>query len=299
MALHTWLGRAIIDKDHHKDLEQAAAEHEFGPTKLDRTSAEEAAYNHYKNKMHTQAIAHHLAGMRAAVSQGRPEEGELHNSMYGLHMKALGLKPGSMPPASISDANQQFKLIDKYKPHPGDHLLLTKDLEKNDREDFYRATDTDSSYLSEPDSSMELSKALRSPMSLEQLNGKKVKVYFNLRARKFSIMHNGAVVAHLPEVSLNDVRFNVHQAGRKRVLDEKRKNVHAFVEGTFNHELETPKLLPQGVKYNPYKYTSFVRSHDDSPISTAKAAVLKNLPHPTITVAEEPVQSTEPSWHYK
>lgn len=298
MALHTWLGRAILSPEHHKDLENAAADHEFGAVKLDRKTAEESAYTNYKNRLHSEAIAHHLAGMRAAVSQGKPAEGELHNAMYNLHMKALGLKPGSMPPAT-SESQKPFSSIDKFAPHDADQLLLTKELNKNDREDFYRASNTDSIYLSEPDISMELSKALRSPMSLEQLNGKKVKVYFNLRNRQFSVMHNGAVVAHVPEVSLTDVRFNVHQSGHQKVLDSHRKNVHAFVEGTFTHQAESPQLLPQGVKYNPYKYASFVRSHDESPITSAKAAVLKNLPHPTITVQEQPVQATEPSWRYK
>jgi hypothetical protein len=62
-------------------------------------------------------------------------------------------------------------------------------------------------------------------------------------------------------IALSDVRFTVSEAGRQRVLREKRKNVHAFVEG-----VESPlygsinRKLDCKVTYNPYKYEKFTTS---------------------------------------
>jgi hypothetical protein len=295
MALHQWQGKAIIDLDHHHDLERDAAANEFGHTRLDRKGAEDAAYRSYRLKQHGEAIRHHLKSLRAARSQGLHEEAEKHAALYGLHMKALGLKAGSTPPDHGQD---DFEPVTSFKPHAADQLLVTTaSLDKSDREHLFKYANTDDTvYLSEPDENPELCKALRTPMSLDQLHGQKVRVYFNLHNRLFSVQHRGRVVAHVPEVALKDVNFRVNEAGRQRVLQEKRKNVHAFVEGTFQHNPDGSQLLPQGVTYNPYKYTSFVRAHDKSPIHGAQTAVLKNLPHPTITVQEAPQQHAEPSW---
>lgn len=297
MAMHQWKGRTIAHSDHHQDLEAAAAAHEFGVTRLDRAAAEEAAYKAYKFKHHGDAIQHHLKGMRAAVSQGRRDDGERHNALYNLHMKALGMRPGSMPPGHL-DQQQPHADASKFSSHPADHLLLGGKMTKSERDDFFKNVDSDALYLSEPDADPTLAKSLSSPMSLDQLHGQRVRVYFNLHNRLFSVQHKGRVVAHVPEVSLEDVNFRVNEAGRQRVLEEQRKNVHAFVEGKFKHvpEGDIP-MLPHGVKYNPYKYESFVRAHDETPIFAAKAATLKNLPHPLVTVQEEPVQTAdEGSW---
>lgn len=295
---YQWKGRHITSAEHHADLERDSAAHEFGATRLDRDAAEEAAYANYKRTNHGAAAQHHIAALRAAMSQGQSKIAEQHAALYDLHMKAMGLRPGAMPPGD--SIKPQDGKVDQFKPHPADQLLLKASAEK-DRDSFFKnAQDTyDAVYLSEPDADPTLSKSLASPMSLDQLDGQRVRVYFNLHNRLFSVQHKGRVVAHVPEVSLEDVSFKVNESGRQRVLDEKRKNVHAFVEGTFNNKPEGAELLPQGVAYNPYKYDSFVRSHDKSPITSAKAAVLRNVPHPTITVQESPQQHAEPSWIHR
>jgi len=65
--------------------------------------------------------------------------------------------------------------------------------------------------------------------------GTPVRIYFNLHKKLFSVQTKvdgrWKVVSHSSTIALRDVRFRVSQAGRKRVLAEKRKNVHAFVEG--------------------------------------------------------------------
>lgn len=65
----------------------------------------------------------------------------------------------------------------------------------------------------------------------------KVKVYFNLHKHCFSVVSlekgdsYGKVVAHVSEIMLSEVKFKVSEAGRQRVLREKRKNVHAYCVG--------------------------------------------------------------------
>jgi hypothetical protein len=295
---HLWQNRAIADPAHAKDLNDAANRLEFGSTRVDQGAAEEAAYRDYVRKLHTEAVGHHAHAVRAAVSAGLREEGEKHNALYGLHMKALGFNPASTPPPSamVQEAHQKFN---RFTPHPADQLLVGASMSKSERTDFFKYVDSDASYLSEPDMASELSKSLSSPMALEQLHGLKVKVYFNLHNRLFSIVHDRRVVAHIPEVKLTDVKFKVSESGRQRVLAQERKNVHAFVEGIFDHQPHGLEMLGQGVTYNPYKYETFVRTYDKSPILTAKAAVLVNVPYPMVTVDEEQTPESQPSFIHK
>lgn len=294
-----WQRRLVIDPAHTQDLEAAAAGYEFGPTRINKEAAEDAAYREYKRKLHVEAVGHHAHAVRAAMSAGMPEEAEKHNALYGLHMKALGFNPSATPPPSVM-VQQSHKDFSKFNPHPADQLLVESSMNKSERTHFFKyVQDSDAVYFSEPNEDMDLSKALRSPMALEQLHGQKVKVYFNLHNRLFSIMHGRSVVAHVPEVRLTDVKFKVSEAGRQRVLAQQRKNVHAFVEGIFDHIPEKMELLKVGVTYNPYKHASFVRTFDKSPITVAKAAVLVNLPYPMVTVEEAQTQDADPSFIHK
>ena len=64
----------------------------------------------------------------------------------------------------------------------------------------------------------------------------RVRVYRNLARDSYSVMamegpDKGRVVAWAKEVFLDDVKFVVRESGRQRVLNERRKNVHAFVDG--------------------------------------------------------------------
>lgn len=88
--------------------------------------------------------------------------------------------------------------------------------------------------------------------------GQKVFVYFNLHKKLFSVRDHktGLVVGHTNTIALEDVTFKVSEAGRQRVLREKRKNVHAGVLGTVK---DLPIEPMEAVAfYNPYKYESFV-----------------------------------------
>ena len=105
--------------------------------------------------------------------------------------------------------------------------------------------------------------------------GKKVRVYFNLHKKVYSVQDRktGLVIAHLDNITLEDVKFNVRQGGRNKVLKEKKKNVHAFIEGT----ICCPVLaqgIEYGVTYNPYKYDSFVTRNDEKKITSIEYARL-------------------------
>lgn len=102
----------------------------------------------------------------------------------------------------------------------------------------------------------------------------KVECYWNLHRKCISVRHKGRVIAHPPRIVLDDVKFVVSQAGRARVLKEKRKNVHAFVRGTISPFADL--FEGEAVTYNPYKYNSFVKVNGEVPIFTAKRVIIEN-----------------------
>lgn len=66
----------------------------------------------------------------------------------------------------------------------------------------------------------------------------RVKVYYNLQKDCLSIVDTstGKLYCHSHRVELKDARFHVNENGRQRVVREKRKNVHAYVIGTWVNE---------------------------------------------------------------
>lgn len=113
----------------------------------------------------------------------------------------------------------------------------------------------------------------------------KVFVYFNLHKKCFSVKAlegamKGRVIAHRHDVLLYDATFKVSEAGRQRVLREKKKNVHAGVCGTWDERpfdrqtIDQTIVIGQAVMYNPYKYDSFVTLYGEAPVKTAFIAAL-------------------------
>lgn len=124
------------------------------------------------------------------------------------------------------------------------------------------------------------------------------RVYRNLHNGKWSIQQkvNGkwCVVAHADYVQVFNAEFKVSEAGRQRVLKEKAKNVHAYVEGELlewsgnTYKNRTTKGIwrskesynalwskrAESVTYNPYKYDSFVNRHDESKREQSTVCVL-------------------------
>ena len=99
--------------------------------------------------------------------------------------------------------------------------------------------------------------------------GDKVFVYWNLHKNLFSVKNvkTGKVVAHMDQLFIEEAEFKVSEAGRQRVLKERRKNVHAGVQGYY---VPMPPMFYDGVaKYNPYKGPYFVDAMRQFPLKGA------------------------------
>ena len=107
----------------------------------------------------------------------------------------------------------------------------------------------------------------------------KVFIYFNLHRKCFSVKalegaKKGRVVAHVNDAIVYNPTFKVSEAGRQRVLRERKKNVHAGVvgqwfEGEFNAKrcAELMEYTGRAVTYNPYKFDSFVYKNTETLIN--------------------------------
>ncbi len=116
----------------------------------------------------------------------------------------------------------------------------------------------------------------------------RVQCYYNLHKKVFSIRDKKTrkVIGHTNHIALENCTFHVSQAGRERVLREKRKNVHAYIEGDI---VEYDAFLPPywmvaqesvPVTYNPYRVETFCQAFEtgqplsDKPVRSARGAVL-------------------------
>ena len=91
-----------------------------------------------------------------------------------------------------------------------------------------------------------------------------VDVYKNLHKDTWSVRDRstGLVVDHDDYVVVENAQFIVQPAGRRKVLREQKKNVHAFVRGTRVPMSELSTTVRHStpatrVSYNPYKSGAF------------------------------------------
>ena len=85
----------------------------------------------------------------------------------------------------------------------------------------------------------------------------KIRVYRNLHKKCWSVQRyipkkGWRLYQHFDELSLKDAKFIIYQAGRLKVQRERRKNVHAFVEGELLDYIVDLGFLPSRIKYSPY-----------------------------------------------
>lgn len=108
-------------------------------------------------------------------------------------------------------------------------------------------------------------------------SGVPVEVYRNLHNGMLSVRQQGLVVAHVHTIDLSSVEFKVNEAGRQRVIREKKKNVHAFVCG-----LMIAANAPSGdnvqrywkrVSYNPYKSGAFMAGSETAVVGDSHVHV--------------------------
>ena len=79
---------------------------------------------------------------------------------------------------------------------------------------------------------------------LAHVDGSKpVRVYRNLHKNCVSVKQGGIVRCHAENVTLKDCKFIVSLAGQRRVRDEKKKNVHSFVEGYVFDSRKADKIV--------------------------------------------------------
>lgn len=102
---------------------------------------------------------------------------------------------------------------------------------------------------------------------------KKLKVYRNLNAshngeKGFWSIKQGTVKFHCQDITLQNVNFLVNEKVRQRVILNKRKEVHAYVEGFLAPRIFNVVAFQTGqgcvVSYNPYTCDKFMCG--DAPI---------------------------------
>ena len=87
------------------------------------------------------------------------------------------------------------------------------------------------------------------------------RVYFNVREKNLSVLDykTNKVIKKVTQAYLTNALFVVSKSGQKRVLEEGRKNVHAFVNGIIQPKLDD--AMPQHevgrVRYDPYTMDYF------------------------------------------
>jgi hypothetical protein len=94
---------------------------------------------------------------------------------------------------------------------------------------------------------------------------KNVQVYYNLHKKCLSVRRRGIVIDHVSTILLKNATFHVQPAGRKRVLKEKRKNVHAYVSGE-RVAVASYDSSSERITYNPYKNKTFISVETGLPV---------------------------------
>lgn len=118
----------------------------------------------------------------------------------------------------------------------------------------------------------------------------RVEIYYNLHKHRFSVKSlqgkdYGKVFKHTCREVVVSPAFVVRQSGRMRVLEENKKNVHAFVRGHLTLDTILLSGKPRSVRYDPYKHETFVFADTKEPVKFADVAILNsNNGRPTIEV---------------
>ena len=131
---------------------------------------------------------------------------------------------------------------------------------------------------------------------------KKVRVYRNLHKKTYSVKQGSLVRCHADQVTLSDCQFIVSKAGQRRVRDERRKNVHAFIEGYVvdtratdqkvdghftDEQIDNGETRWEKVYYNPYTCDTFIKQYDANPIENADYADL-SIGEPVFAFSHKP-----------
>ena len=112
-----------------------------------------------------------------------------------------------------------------------------------------------------------------------------VRAYWNIHKGMYSLQDykTNRVIDRTNDVFLTNPSFVVRQGGRKRVIEEGKKNVHAFVVGYRPNEITTEEwddyykvgYTWKDVTYNPYKNDTFVWKDTGDPVSEESITMVK------------------------
>lgn len=110
--------------------------------------------------------------------------------------------------------------------------------------------------------------------------GLTTRIYRNLQTGTMSIQQkvdkSWLVVGHLTNAAIEYPKFHISQAGKARVIRDKRKNVHAWAEGRLVGISADSSNL-QEVYYCPYNTDQFLWKNTREPIeSTSLLVVIDN-----------------------
>lgn len=93
------------------------------------------------------------------------------------------------------------------------------------------------------------------PYKERSLNpNKEVWVYrcLNRKGHVYSVKQDGYVVGHTTDINLSFVQFVVNAAGKKKAMETKTRNVHAFIKGRVNEEIQLDYKFMTSITYNPF-----------------------------------------------
>jgi hypothetical protein len=165
----------------------------------------------------------------------------------------------------------------------------------------------------------------------------RVKVYFNLQKDCLSVIdaETGLLYCHAHRVEIHNAKFRVQEAGRQRVIKDKRKNVHAYIIGDCHNigdvqpyrfaKARSPLLdskefikewicecegtmwceecIPESGEqfrhgyYNPYKHKTFVDDINNTPLLRSERVIIRDRTAvgPHYNIFYIPEQKPEPS----
>ena len=94
-----------------------------------------------------------------------------------------------------------------------------------------------------------------------------VEIYYNRTRKCWSVRHNGRVIRHVLQIQLADCTMKVSEAARQRVVQTRRRGVHAWIIGTIAEDTLSDACLEE-ITYSPFRGRTF-RTLNGRPIAAA------------------------------
>lgn len=113
---------------------------------------------------------------------------------------------------------------------------------------------------------------------------KPFKIYRNLHKKCFSVLKYNEekkgyrLYAHVDRAILTDVVTKVSEAGRQKVIQEKKKNVHAFMLAKYYVPIPANRYVVRSeeIYYNPYTQSTFTEDKGGPTFTGCEFALLQD-----------------------